>query len=209
MTAVQGSTISTAPANLWVNALNDLIPTEQSCIRGHLNESSDPKDILLVAQSQKDETWKKRLSVKRRNGERVFVYDIFGKTAIWIQKFISVGDAAVQYDPAHAALPWAAVRFVLQACISNVQKCAFILERSVNLRLNLLTFVLSFRQDIFGNHEHPQSSLLLRSYQSNMAQNGNADPKSTQVWKKYPKSLLGANYTRNSTSQKTTRRLRL
>ena len=155
VTAVQGSTISTAPANLWANALNDLIPTEQSCIRGHLNESSDPKDILLVAQSQKDETWKKRLSVKRRNGERVFVYDIFGKTAIWIQKFISVGDAAVQYDPAHAALPWAAVRFVLQACISDVQKCAFILERSVNLRLDQWTFVLSFRGDIIWESQTP------------------------------------------------------
>lgn len=144
VTAIRGRTVSATPANIWANALDDLIPIEQSCIRGHLNESSDPKDILLVTQTQKDETWKKRLSVKRRNGERVFIYDIFGKTAKWIQKFISVGDVAVQYDPAHAALPWAAIRFVLQACISDVQKCAFILERSVYLRLILLTFVLFF-----------------------------------------------------------------
>ena len=144
MTATQACTDSSAPADLWAAALKDLPPIEQSCVRGHLNESSDPMDILFVTQSQREEMWKKRLSVKRRNGERVLLYDIFGKTAKWVQKFISVGDAAVQYDPAHAALPWAAVRFVLQACISDVQKCAFILERSVNLTLTKETLLLCF-----------------------------------------------------------------
>lgn len=143
MMTAQDSKVGTAPATLWANALKELIPVEQSCIRAYLNDPSDPKDILLVTQSQREETWKKRLSVKRRNGERVFVYDIFGKTAKWIQKFINVGDAAVQYDPVHAALPWAAVRFVLQACISDVQKFAFILERSVYLKFIWEPLVLS------------------------------------------------------------------
>jgi len=31
----------------------------------------------------------------------------------WITKFKEVGDIAVQYDPVHAALPWAGVRFIL------------------------------------------------------------------------------------------------
>jgi len=115
-------------ANLWTNALGDLTRTEQDCIRSHLNEPANPEELLLVSHLQRDETWKKRLSVKRRNGEKIFIYDIFGKIAKWIQKFISIGDVPVQYDPAQAALPWAVVRFVLQACISDVQKCAFILE---------------------------------------------------------------------------------
>ena len=28
-----------------------------------------------------------------------------------------VGDMAVQYDPVHAALPWALIRFLLKVCI--------------------------------------------------------------------------------------------
>ncbi|KAL9634405.1 MAG: hypothetical protein Q9164_004107 [Protoblastenia rupestris] len=64
---------------------------------------------------------------------------MFGKIAKWIQKFISVGDVAMQYDPTHAALPWAAVRFVLQACISDVQKCVFILE-SMEQILEIITW---------------------------------------------------------------------
>lgn len=35
------------------------------------------------------------------------------KTVSVLKKFVSVGDVAVNFDPVHAALPWAAVRFVL------------------------------------------------------------------------------------------------
>ena len=31
----------------------------------------------------------------------------------WIDKFKQVGDIIVQYDPVHAALPWAGFRFLL------------------------------------------------------------------------------------------------
>lgn len=32
----------------------------------------------------------------------------------WVEKFISIGDVVVSFDPTHAALPWAGVRFLLQ-----------------------------------------------------------------------------------------------
>lgn len=35
------------------------------------------------------------------------------KTVNILNKFVAVGDVAVSFDPVHAALPWAAVRFVL------------------------------------------------------------------------------------------------
>ena len=40
--------------------------------------------------------------------------DIFEKIIVWVDKFKALGDVAVQYDPAHASLPWAGVRFLLQ-----------------------------------------------------------------------------------------------
>ena len=45
------------------------------------------------------------------------VRDVFNGISTWIDKFKKVGDMAVQYDPGHAALPWAAVRFFLQVGI--------------------------------------------------------------------------------------------
>lgn len=50
----------------------------------------------------------------KRDGKAIPVRDIFGRMVSWINKFKEVGDIAVQYDPAHAALPWAAVRLLLQ-----------------------------------------------------------------------------------------------
>lgn len=38
-----------------------------------------------------------------------------------MEKFKGVGDVAVQYDPGHAALPWAAIRFLLQVSTNDVQ----------------------------------------------------------------------------------------
>jgi hypothetical protein len=52
------------------------------------------------------------------------------KTVSVLNKFVSVGDVAVSFDPVHAALPWAAVRFVLvvsglqslqQLCLDNIE----------------------------------------------------------------------------------------
>jgi len=56
---------------------------------------------------------------KNRNGENVVLRDLFEKMAKWVNKFKEVGDVAVQYDPAHAALPWAGVRFLLQVSSFN------------------------------------------------------------------------------------------
>jgi hypothetical protein len=36
-----------------------------------------------------------------------------GKTVSILNKFLAIGDVAVSFDPIHAALPWAAVRFIL------------------------------------------------------------------------------------------------
>ena len=42
--------------------------------------------------------------------------DVFCKVSTWLQKFVEIGDVAVSYDPGHAALPWAGIRFLLKVC---------------------------------------------------------------------------------------------
>jgi len=69
------------------------------------------------------ETTKESRDVCRENGlkfkfrENTFVVrDLADKILSWVEKFKEVGDIAVQYDPGHAALPWAGIRLLLQAC---------------------------------------------------------------------------------------------
>ena len=63
-----------------------------------------------------------------RNGETVVLRDIFAKMVHWIDAFKQIGDIVVQYDPGHAALPWAGVRFILQIAVSDIVKFGFVVE---------------------------------------------------------------------------------
>jgi hypothetical protein len=51
--------------------------------------------------------------------EKVILRDVFDKIIRWIDTFKQVGDLAVQYDPVHTALPWTAIRFVLQVRVAQ------------------------------------------------------------------------------------------
>ena len=51
---------------------------------------------------------------KRKSGEIVILRELFRKVVKWLQRFKKIGDIVVQYDPVHAALPWAGVRFLLE-----------------------------------------------------------------------------------------------
>lgn len=59
-----------------------------------------------------------RLKVSIEDGRVLFLGEVFNKFTKWVQMMVAVGDAAVQFDPVHAALPWAAFRFVLKAAIN-------------------------------------------------------------------------------------------
>ncbi|KAK8210552.1 hypothetical protein IWZ01DRAFT_282754 [Phyllosticta capitalensis] len=67
---------------------------------------------------------KKRVFLEKRTkisfGGREFVLrDILSKLAVWTTQFVAIGDAIVQYDPGHAALPWAAIRFLLLVTVKE------------------------------------------------------------------------------------------
>ena len=82
-----------------------------------MNFSSTAKldDLLAAVADKKRECQQKQWTVQRGPGRNAVVLrDVFTKIATWIEKFVECGDSVVQYDPGHAALPWAAVRFLLK-----------------------------------------------------------------------------------------------
>ena len=81
-----------------------------------VDESGNLRDIEKLVIQARDNAQDKRLTVKTKSKKIFVVRDAFAKVAKWIERFIQVGDIAMQYDAGHAALPWAAVRFILKAC---------------------------------------------------------------------------------------------
>jgi hypothetical protein len=79
------------------------------------------ENIIQAAKQRQKECVGKLCSSKRTTGEVIFLRDIMEKITTWIHKFKEIVDVAVQYDPAHAALPWAGVRFLLQVAVKDVE----------------------------------------------------------------------------------------
>jgi len=70
------------------------------------------QDLLQTAVRAKETSMAKRMNLKWGDKE-INVQETADKLVGWITKFKEIGDVAMQYDPIHAALPWAGVRFIL------------------------------------------------------------------------------------------------
>ena len=102
--------------DLWEAALYTLSDEDRKLVAF---DGQDRLDVIsglvdLVA-SAKENSIKKRWRFHRPGGgQTVILRDLFSKIVVWIDRFKEIGDIVVQYDPVHAALPWAGVRFLLQ-----------------------------------------------------------------------------------------------
>jgi ankyrin repeat protein len=129
--------------DLWKKAVDSLDP---QVIAGLDPAKTGMRDIVTavfrVAQTKRDESVKKRWRISRRGKQDIIVRDVMEKIVFWIERFKDVGDNAVQYDPGHAAIPWAAIRFVLQAAVNYTE-----VERDILEGIELVTRLLaSFRE---------------------------------------------------------------
>jgi hypothetical protein len=119
-----------SPKNRWAKALESLNENEKQL----LQVDPDGKDYLAILKEVLDKaTEKKKLCIQKawkfkRNGKVVIIRDLFEKIVVWVKKFKEVGDIAVSYDPGHAALPWAAVRFLLTIAIEDAQTFGAMVE---------------------------------------------------------------------------------
>ena len=75
---------------LWREAFGTLKEKHRSYLQQH--SVVDVHEILQDAEKKRDDAWKARVKVRRPNGEKVALYDIYGKIAHFVKKFIEVGD---------------------------------------------------------------------------------------------------------------------
>src|SRR5437764_3167429 len=101
--------------NLWDRAVELLTKEEKQQIDfSRPDKLAILDDILAAVEEKKKLCVEKSWKYKKSNGETIILRDVFEKMIKWMNKFKEVGDMMVQYDPGHAALPWAGVRFLLQ-----------------------------------------------------------------------------------------------
>ena len=110
--------------NLWFQALQTL-PSEQKenlpLELAEVRNFSGQELLGAVECSQKLASTQSR-TISTPRGP-VVIKEKLDKIAVWVRRFIAVGDAAVQYDPGHAAIPWAVFRLVRQVSASIYAQC--------------------------------------------------------------------------------------
>lgn len=100
--------------DLWKPAVARVSGEQKACLDfERLDKLGIVAELLQLTDDAKQRCVGKVWRLRRGSGETVILRDVLGKVARWIYRFKDIGDVAVQYDPAHAALPWAGVRFLL------------------------------------------------------------------------------------------------
>ncbi|KAF4832769.1 hypothetical protein CGCTS75_v004426 [Colletotrichum tropicale] len=119
----------TATPNLWDVARKRLTNTEEAQLaKAAVDNNTLSQQLLELVQVKQQQYMDRRWKFRRPNGEVVVIRDVFEKVVRWLQRFKEVGDVATQYDPAHAALPWAGVRMLLQIAINDAESLGSIAE---------------------------------------------------------------------------------
>lgn len=117
------ATAAIPPGQKLLNeALNELSPTQQALIRGHLGSGSDVIDAINkscdAAKAKQEEWMKTRARCTFRGREFVFAEEADTVFRL-LDKVSSVGDMVAASDPIHIGLPWTGVRFILQVCLAG------------------------------------------------------------------------------------------
>ncbi|CAI0643720.1 unnamed protein product [Colletotrichum noveboracense] len=119
----------TIAPNLWDIARKRLTNTEEAQLaKAAVDNNTLSQQLLELVQGKQQQCMDSRWKFKRSNGAVVVIRDVFEKVVRWLQRFKEVGDVATQYDPAHAALPWAGVRMLLQIAINDTESLGTIAE---------------------------------------------------------------------------------
>ena len=118
--------------SLWSLALSSLPEKDRRIFKVADSPLPDAtvilNDILLALEKQRDRCKRDRWTTISIGGKELVIRDICAKIAAHIKKFLAVVDVAVQFDPVHAALPWAGVRFLLQLTFNGFEIFGDIVE---------------------------------------------------------------------------------
>ncbi|KAI5811986.1 hypothetical protein BZA77DRAFT_347362 [Pyronema omphalodes] len=81
----------------------------------------------------------------------------------WMDRFREIGDIIVQYDPTHAALPWAAFRLLLKLCVERQKTLEAIvdeLEHIARIIYRCTIYEIIYEKETFNASTNLRESIL-------------------------------------------------
>lgn len=111
----------TQPLDFWGLAFTSLPSKDQELLKNYLltpeSASAQLFNDILKAACEKRDVVEARKWTAHVMGRQVSVRSQADLVIRWLDRFKAVGDVAVNADPVHAGLPWAAIRFLIQVSV--------------------------------------------------------------------------------------------
>lgn len=124
---LHSTNVGEASMSLWHRAMDQLSLDERQVFVSILGDAEDLSGDIFHELEKAAQAKKLQITDKdQRNDEKPSLRVFISRVVVCIRRFKEVGDIAVSFDPTHAALPWAAIRFILEV------NAAFPLTRTKN-----------------------------------------------------------------------------
>ncbi|KAI0190179.1 hypothetical protein EV127DRAFT_389290 [Xylaria flabelliformis] len=120
----------------WEQALQRLRKEDQEHFNAVNKMTDTPLEVLhgvLAAVSKRKEDCLRKRWNTVVDGRTIYIRDVLEKISVWVKKLIAIGDVVIQYDPRHTALPWAAMRLIMQTGINDLEVFGYITVSLENL----------------------------------------------------------------------------
>ena len=106
--------------DLWEKARQRLSENDRKIIHDHVGSISAgdvtvPNTLLEVAKEKQKICEDKRWNFEF-GGRKIRLQNVADRVILWLDKFKTVVDVAINADPLHAGLPWAGIKFLLLVC---------------------------------------------------------------------------------------------
>jgi hypothetical protein len=115
------------------------------------------RDVINLVRTRQQECLDRRWKLNH-NGQTVVLHEYLDRAALWVKRFIEVGDTCVQYDTAHASLPWGGIRFLLRVVVSDIETMACTME-SVEAMAAVITRYAIYERVYLGRASSVQTEL--------------------------------------------------
>ncbi|KAF2965514.1 hypothetical protein GQX73_g8058 [Xylaria multiplex] len=111
--------------------------------------------------SKRKSTWKLKLL-----GQEWSLIELAGRIVTWLDYFKEVGDVIASFDPHHIALPWAAIRFLLQAVTASQEQSVLacvVIDRVLHVLFRCEIYARLYFNQPIGRESSPSVNILVSS----------------------------------------------
>ncbi|KAI8672022.1 hypothetical protein NCS56_00664500 [Fusarium sp. Ph1] len=115
--------------DLWWKAVASLKPELRELFSDEGVDKRGALEVLLYqARRQREVCIRKQWRITKKSGDVIILRDVFEKIIQCVDKFKMLGNAATQFAPGYASVPWAVIKMLLQTGINDTTAFAAMID---------------------------------------------------------------------------------